>query len=58
MEMNANVRNLNEVIREIHQKSVLPVGLLDVAERMEQAGFPDDTSADGIHSTDRGEWSG
>ena len=49
MEMNAKVRNLNEVIREIHQKSVLPVGLMDVAERMEQAGFPDDTSADRIH---------
>ena len=49
VEMNEKVRNLNEVIREIHRKSVLPTGLLDVAERMEQAGFPDDTSADGIH---------
>ena len=49
MEMNEKVRNLNEVIREIHRKSVLPIGLLDVAERMEQAGFPDDASADGIH---------
>ena len=28
---------------------MLPTGLLDVAERMEQAGFPDDTYADGIH---------
>ena len=37
------------MIRQIHQRSVLPVGLLDVAEQMEQAGFPDDTSADGIH---------
>ena len=48
-EMNAKVRNLNEVIRQIHQRSVLPVGLLDVAEQMEQAGFPDDASSDGIH---------
>ena len=49
MEMNVKVRNLNEVIRQIHWRSVLPVGLLDVAEQMEQAGFPDDASADGIH---------
>ena len=49
MEMNVKVRNLNEVIRQIHQRSVLPVGLLDVAEQMEQAGFPDDTSSDEIH---------
>ena len=49
MEMNAKVRNLNEVIRQIHQRSVLPIGLLVVAEQMEQAGFPDDASADGIH---------
>ena len=48
LEMNEKVRNLNRVIREIHRKSVLPVGLLDVAERMEQAGFPEDTSNDGI----------
>ena len=48
-EMNAKVRNLNEVIRQIHQRSVLPVGLLDVAEQMEQAGFTDDASSDGIH---------
>ena len=34
-EMNAKVRNLNEVIRQIHQRSVLPVGLLDVAEQIE-----------------------
>ena len=49
MEIYAKVRNLNEVIRQIHQRSVLPVGLLDVAEQIEQAGFPDDTSSDGIH---------
>ena len=34
-EMNAKVRNLNEVIRQIHQRSVLPVELLDVDEQME-----------------------
>ena len=49
VEMNEKVRNLNGVIREIHRKSVLPLRLLDVAEQMEQAGFPDDTSNDGIH---------
>ena len=49
LEMNEKVRNLNIVIREIHRKSVLPLRLLDVAEQMEQAGFPDDTSNDGIH---------
>ena len=48
-EMNEKVRNLNGVIREIHRKSVLPLRLLDVAEQMERAGFPDDTSDDGIH---------
>ena len=35
MEMNTKVQNLNEIIRQIHQRSVLPVGLLDVAEQME-----------------------
>ena len=49
LEMNEKVRNLNGMIREIHRKSVLPIRLLDVAERMEQAGFPEDTSNDGIH---------
>ena len=49
MEMNTKVRNLNEVIRQIHQRRVLPVGLLDVAEQMERAAFPDDASSDGIH---------
>ena len=48
MEMNTKVRNLNEVVRQIHQRSVLPIGLLDVAEQMERA-FPDDASSDGIH---------
>ena len=49
MEMNTKVRNLNEIIRQIHQRSVLPVGLLDVAEQMELSAFPDDASSDGIH---------
>ena len=49
MELNTKVRNLNEVIRQIYQRSVLPVGLLDVAEQMERAVFPDDASSDGIH---------
>ena len=49
MAMNTTVRNLNEIIRHIHQRSVLPVGLLDVAEQMERSVFPDDASSDGIH---------
>ena len=49
IDMNTKVRNLNEIIRQIHQRSVLPVGLLDVAEQMEQSVFPDDVSSDGIH---------
>ena len=49
MEMNTKVRNLNEIIRQIHQRSVLSVGLLDVAEQMELSAFPDDASSDGIH---------
>ena len=49
MEMNTKVRNLNEIIRQIHQRSILPVGLLDVAEQMERSAFPDDASSDGIH---------
>ena len=28
VEMNTKVRNLNEVVRQIHQRSVLPIGLL------------------------------
>ena len=49
MEMKTKVRNLNEIIRQIHQRSVLPVGLLDVAEQMKRSAFPDDASSDGIH---------
>ena len=48
MEMNEKVRNLNEIIRQIHQRSVLPVRLLDVADQMERS-FPEDASSDGIH---------
>ena len=49
VEMNTKVRNLNETIRRIHQRSVLPLGLLDVAEQMELPSFPENASADGIH---------
>ena len=49
MEMNTKVRNLNEIIRQIHQRSVLPVGLLDVAEQVGRSAFPDDASSDRIH---------
>ena len=49
IEMNTKVRNLNKVISQIHQRSFLPIGLLDVAEQMERSVFPDDASSDGIH---------
>ena len=49
MEMNTKVRNLNGVIRQIHQRSVLPVGLLDVADQMERTVFSDNASSDGIY---------
>ena len=58
MEMNTKVRNLNEVVRQIHQRSVLPIGLLDVAEQMERAAFPDDASSDGIHFDRPRGWNG
>ena len=48
MEMNEKVRNLNEIIRQIHQRSVLHVRLLDVADLMESS-LPEDASSDGIH---------
>ena len=47
-EMNDRVRNLNEIIRQMQQRSVLPVKLLDVASMMEHSQ-PDDASLDGIH---------
>ena len=48
MEMNEKVRVLNEIITQKHQRSVLPVRLLDVADQMERS-FPEDASSDGIH---------
>ena len=48
MEMNEKVRNINEIIRQIQQRSVLPVRLLDVADLMERS-FPFDASSDGFH---------
>ena len=48
MEMIERVRKLNEIIRQIHQRSVLPVRLLDVADLMERS-FSEDASSDGVH---------
>ena len=48
MEMKEKVRNLNEIIRQVHQRSVLHVRLLDVAGQMGRS-FPDYASSDGIH---------
>ena len=47
-EMNDRVRNLNEIISQIQQRSVLPARLLYVASMMEHS-LPDDASSDGIH---------
>ena len=47
LEMNEKVRNLNEIIKQIQQRSALPVRLLDVADLMERS-FTDDASPDGI----------
>ena len=58
MEMHTKVRNLNEVVSQIHQMSVLPIGLLDVAEQMERAAFPDYASSDGIHFDRPRGWNG
>ena len=48
IEMNEKVRVLNGIINQIHQRSVLPIRLLDVADQMEQS-FPEDASSGGIH---------
>ena len=48
MGMNEKVRNINEIIRQIQQRSVIPVRLLDVADIRERS-FPDDASLDSIH---------
>ena len=56
--MNEKVRNLNGVIREIHRKSVLPIRLLDVAERMEKRDSLKTPPMMESTSTDRGEQSG
>ena len=48
MEMNEKVRNMNEEIRQIQQRSVLPVRLLDVADLMKHS-LPRDASSDGNH---------
>ena len=48
MEMNEKVRVLNGIIKQIHQRSVLPIRLLDVADQMEQS-LAEDASSDGIH---------
>ena len=45
-EMNERVSNLNEIIKQIQQRSVLPVRLLDVASMMKHS-LSDDASSDG-----------
>ena len=57
MKMNEKVRNINEVIRQIQQRSVLPVRLQDAVDLVERS-LPDNASSDGIHiDTPKGtEW--
>ena len=47
MSMNGRVRHITE-IRQIEQRSVLPMRLLDVARMMEDS-VPQNSSSDGIH---------
>ena len=47
-EMNEKVRNINEVTRQIQQRCVLPVRLLDRYDMMERS-LLDDATSDGIH---------
>ena len=47
-EMNNRVYNLNEIVRQIQQRSVRRMRLLDVASMIEQS-LPDDASSAGIH---------
>ena len=47
-EMNGRMRNINEIVRQIQQRSVLPVRVLDVARMMEDC-LPENSSSDGTH---------
>ena len=47
-EKNEKVRNINEIIRQIQQRSVHHMKVLDVARMMEDS-LPEDASSDGIH---------
>ena len=46
-EMNG-MRNINEINRQIQQRSLLPMRVLDVARMMEDS-LPEDAASDGIH---------
>ena len=48
MSMDEGVRHINEIIRQIQKRFVLPMRLLDVA-RMIEDSFPQNASSDGIH---------
>ena len=46
--VNERVRNINKIITQIQQRSVLPMRVLDVARMLEDS-LPEDASSDGIH---------
>ena len=48
MSMIERVRHINEIIRQIQKRSVLPMKLLDVARMMEDS-LPQKASSEGIH---------
>ena len=48
MSMDEGVRHINEIIREVQKRFVLPMRLLDVA-RMIEDSLPQNASSDGIH---------
>ena len=47
-EVNERVRNINEIIRQVQQRNVVPIRVLDVA-RMMEGSLPEDASSDSIH---------
>ena len=48
MSINERVRQVNRIIRQVQQRSVLHVELLDVARMLEDS-LPQNSSSDGIH---------
>ena len=48
MSMNERIRHINEIIRQIQKRNLLPMKLLNVAKMMKDS-LPQNASSDGIH---------